>query len=284
MEKSESLDTTEEDYYRIISGKTASLFVAATKSAALAISAPDSFVEAISNYAYQLGLAFQIRDDIFDYTPGMDTGKIAGADIKERKITLPLLCAMRKAQSQEAEAVRKRIALIDNSVVKGGNISEKEMEIIATVNEFVQKYSGIAESQAILEEHSRKAIESLSILPDSKAKERLVQLARFVGTRNRQSRASRHSMAGCARTGRMPFPGRQGRLCSEDHRHGALSLLPRKQGSPPAERTYRPARKMRSRRDMHGHHRKLARFPHDRPPRQRPFQRKPHTAAQPAHP
>ena len=185
MEKSESLDTTEEDYYRIISGKTASLFVAATKSAALAISAPDSFVEAISNYAYQLGLAFQIRDDIFDYTPGMDTGKIAGADIKERKITLPLLCAMRKAQSQEAEAVRKRIALIDNSVVKGGNISEKEMEIIATVNEFVQKYNGIAESQAILEEHSRKAIESLSILPDSKAKERLVQLAKFVGTRSK---------------------------------------------------------------------------------------------------
>lgn len=185
MEKSEALDTTEADYYKIISGKTASLFVAATKSAALAVSAPDTYVDAIVNYAYELGLAFQIRDDIFDYTPSMDTGKIAGADIKERKITLPLLCAMKSAPAQEAEEVRKSIQLIDCTIVKGGQASDKEMEIIASVNAFVLKYNGVPQSQTILEEHSRKAIESLSVLPDSKAKERLVQLAQFVGTRNK---------------------------------------------------------------------------------------------------
>lgn len=185
MEKSQALDTTEADYYKIISGKTASLFVASTKSAALAVSAPADYVEAIENYAYELGLAFQIRDDIFDYTPSMDTGKIAGADIRERKITLPLLCAMKAAPEHEAVAVRKSMEGIEGTVIKGGVVPQKEQDIIASVNEFVQKYNGIAESQKILDEHSRRAIESLAVLPDSKAKERLVQLAKFVGTRSK---------------------------------------------------------------------------------------------------
>ncbi len=185
MEKAELLDTTEEDYYTIIAKKTASLFIAATKSAAMAIDACNEYISAITGYSYELGVAFQIRDDIFDYTPSLDTGKIAGADIKERKITLPLICAMKNSTLEEATAIKEKISGIENSIVKGGTINAAELAIIKEVNEFVHKYNGIELAQRALEEHTRKAVEYLSVLPFSKEKERLVQLAEFVGTRKR---------------------------------------------------------------------------------------------------
>ncbi len=184
IEKSANLDTTEEDYYNIIAKKTASLFIAATKSAALASGAPLHYINAITEYAYELGVAFQIRDDIFDYTPSMNTGKIAGADIKERKITLPLLCAMKNSPDKEAVQIRGKISAIDYQIAGNNTISNMEMEIIEEVNTFVYKYNGIGRAQEVLESHSRKAVEALGILPDSTAKTRLIQLAEYVGKRN----------------------------------------------------------------------------------------------------
>ena len=183
MEKAEELDTTKEDYYKIIECKTASLFIAATKSGAISAGAPDEFVEAVAQYAYHLGVAFQIRDDIFDYSPKMDTGKLAGADIKERKITLPLLCAM-EAAPEEGASIRELISGIENTIEKGSNISEAEKQIIASVNEFVQKHNGIEKAQQILEHHVELAEKALSALPHSTAKERMTQLVQYVGKRN----------------------------------------------------------------------------------------------------
>lgn len=185
MEKSELLDTTEDDYYTIIAKKTASLFIAATKSAVLAVEAPENYIKAIVDYSYELGVAFQIRDDIFDYTPSMDTGKAGGADIKERKITLPLLCAMKNSTQKEADGIRKMIAQIENTFTKGNETTDSEQQIIEQVNDFVQKYNGIVSAQKMLEQHSRRAVEALSVLPNTKEKSRLVELAEFVGTRNR---------------------------------------------------------------------------------------------------
>lgn len=185
MEKAELLDTTVGDYYSIIAKKTASLFIAATRSAALAIGASDEYIAAIEGYAYELGVAFQIRDDIFDYAQNLDTGKAGGADIKERKITLPLLCAMEIAPEDEACNIRKQISTIGNSLARGGAANAEEQQVIDAVNDFVHKYDGAAKSQLILEEHSRKAVKYLEILPQSKAKEYLVQLAEFVGTREK---------------------------------------------------------------------------------------------------
>lgn len=185
MQKAEQLDTTEEDYYTIIAKKTASLFIAATKSAALAVGADKEHIDAITGYAYELGVAFQIRDDIFDYTPSLDTGKVAGADIKERKITLPLICAMKNGPIEEVSAIREKISAIENTLVKGGEINARELAIIKEVNEFVYKYNGIEQAQQALEEHGRRAVRYLSVLPSSKEKERLAQLAGFVGMRNK---------------------------------------------------------------------------------------------------
>ena len=183
MEKAEELDTTKEDYYKIIECKTASLFIAAVKSGAISAGAPQEYIDAMAEYAYHLGLAFQMRDDIFDYSPKMDTGKLPGADLKERKITLPLLCAM-EAAPQEETAIRELIGGIENTLEKDSCVSDSEREIIVSVNEFIGKYNGIAKAQEILEHHVKIAEDAISILPQSTAKERLIQLVQYVGKRN----------------------------------------------------------------------------------------------------
>ncbi len=183
MEKAEDLDTTKEDYYKIIECKTASLFIAAVKSGAISAGAPEEYIEAISNYALHLGLAFQMRDDIFDYSPKMDTGKLAGADIKERKITLPLLCSI-ESDPKKGEHIVKLMNGIENTVTKGEEITESDAEIIEQITAFIHENNGIAKAQKILEHHIAIAIDSISILPQNTAKERLVQLAEYVGKRN----------------------------------------------------------------------------------------------------
>ena len=182
MEKAEELDTTKEDYYKIIECKTASLFVAAVKSGAISAGAPQKYVDAIAEYAYHLGLAFQMRDDIFDYSPKMDTGKLPGADLKERKITLPLLCAMEAAPHEETR-IRTLIGGIENAIGKDSTLSDSEKEIITAVNDFIFKHNGIAKAQEILEHHVSIATDALSILPQSTARERLIQLVQYVGNR-----------------------------------------------------------------------------------------------------
>lgn len=183
MEKAEDLSTTIEDYYKIIEYKTASLFIAAVKSGAISAGAPQEYIDQISKYAFHLGLAFQMRDDIFDYSPKMDTGKLAGADIKERKITLPLLCAMDNSPEQENQ-IRQLIDGIENAIVKGGEITDADAGIIGRITEFVHNSNGIEKAQQILENHISIAIESISCLPDSLARHRLVELAEYVGKRN----------------------------------------------------------------------------------------------------
>ena len=183
MEKAEELDTTKEDYYKIIECKTASLFIAAVKSGAISAGADKEKVEAIAQYAYHLGLAFQMRDDIFDYSPKMETGKLAGADLKERKITLPLLCAMESAP-QKDEEIRTLLQKIENSIIPNETISSAEKDIITEITSFVNEQNGIGKAQTVLENHIAKAIEAIAMLPQSTAKERLVQLAEYVGKRN----------------------------------------------------------------------------------------------------
>ena len=183
MDKADALDTTIEDYRKIIECKTASLFIAAVKSGAISAGAEMEKVEAVAQYAYHLGMAFQMRDDIFDYSPKMDTGKLAGADLKERKITLPLLCAMESAPHKETE-IRSLVHKIESNIASNDEISSAEKDIIMEVTAFVNGQNGIEKAQAVLEEHIAKAIESISMLPESTAKERLVQLAEYVGKRN----------------------------------------------------------------------------------------------------
>lgn len=173
LQKAHSGDTDENDYFRIIFNKTASLFEAAAVSAAISVNADERTVLAVKEFATSLGLAFQIRDDIFDYSPEMDTGKPAGVDILEHKITLPLLGAFAKAGKAIEQQIREKIKNIDGD---GGGTRE---EILA----FVREYDGIGYARTVLEKYISKAVSALEQLPESRDREYLAKLARFVAER-----------------------------------------------------------------------------------------------------
>lgn len=172
LEKAGTGDTSEEDYYRIVYSKTASLFRASALSAAISVGASDRLTEAAGRYAENLGMAFQIRDDIFDYTEA-SVGKPVGVDILEGKITLPLLGALASVSVEKASEMRSRVCSIAGH-------PEYRDGIIA----FVRENGGIGYAQQKLAGFSEKALECLSVMAPSPEREWLERLALFVGRRN----------------------------------------------------------------------------------------------------
>ena len=174
LQKAQNGDTVEEDYLRIIYNKTASLFEAACLSAALSVGAPKEMEQAAVDYAVALGNAFQIQDDILDYSGTDSVGKPLGVDVLEQKITIPLLGALGNVPEQEQARVR---ALVNDIV---GHPEHRD-EIV----EFVKANGGIEYSRVRLEEYVEKAVRALDVLPDSQEKEYLKALAYFTANRNK---------------------------------------------------------------------------------------------------
>lgn len=172
LEKAKECDTDYRSYREIIFDKTASLFEVVGYSAAMSVGASGDVVDAMKAFTTNIGLAFQIRDDIFDYSVGMDIGKPVGVDILEKKITLPLLCAFRNAGPEEESRIRTMVASIDD------NLSRRD-EIVR----FVADHKGIEGAQQILEEHIETALKSLSVLGGSREKEMLIDLANYIADR-----------------------------------------------------------------------------------------------------
>ncbi len=172
LEKAQKGDTSEADYYRIIYNKTASLFRAAALAAAISVSAPDDVRESAGKYAELLGIAFQIRDDIFDYMPCSKAGKPVGVDILEQKITLPLLGAMCNAGADKASEIREMVSQI------GGHPGYRD-----AIVGFVRENDGLGYAQDKLQGYIDEAVACLDVLPDSREKEYLRELAYFVGQR-----------------------------------------------------------------------------------------------------
>ena len=172
LQKSSECDTTEDDYLRIIYCKTASLFVTACRSAALSVGAPEAAMEALASYGRNLGLAFQIKDDILDYQGGEALGKPTGQDLREQKITLPLLCALASVPEEEARRIRKIVSGLSD-----------HPEDLPTIFSFVREHDGIARASTRLDRYVEAAVRALDPLPDSKEKSYLSELAFFVGAR-----------------------------------------------------------------------------------------------------
>ena len=168
MEKATVLDTTEEDYFKIIGNKTSSLFVAPIRSAAMTNGSSEETATALTAYAENIGAALQIRDDIFDYSPELRTGKMSGTDIREHKITLPLIGAIRNSGRSD---------ILDDFS------SMKEDMLVGKITEFVIANDGIGYAQSKLEECIRAAIEALAVLPCSEAKDYLEKIAIYLKTR-----------------------------------------------------------------------------------------------------
>lgn len=173
LQKAGSCDTTEDDYRRIIFNKTASLFEVSALSAAISVNAPAEMEDAVRRYAGSLGLAFQIRDDIFDYAvSSAQIGKPVGVDIMEQKLTLPLLGALRMAGEETAADIRRKVMEIHSH-------PEYREEIIG----FVRDYGGIGYAMDRLGEYLDEAVAALDVLPETREKLYLIEIADYVGKR-----------------------------------------------------------------------------------------------------
>ena len=166
MEKAASADTTEEDYLRIVFCKTASLFQSTCSAAALSVDASPELMAAAARYGASTGIAFQIRDDIFDYGDPAAIGKPVGSDLKECKITMPLLGALRNSPRQ-AE-IRRLIKEIPSNP---GNC--------AVVHDFVIDGGGIEYASSRLNYFINDALQALEAFPPSPRRDALESLARY---------------------------------------------------------------------------------------------------------
>ncbi len=167
--KSRKLNIDEETYYRIISDKTASLLSTCCEIGANSSTEDPELRRNLKEFGENLGIAFQIRDDILDYVGKTKLfGKVRGGDIKDKKITLPLIYALREAEEKKAKQIIKSI--------KKGPDNGTVNEII----EFVISGKGIDYAEEMSQVYADKAKQNLSAFPDSEAKESLCNLVQFV--------------------------------------------------------------------------------------------------------
>lgn len=172
IEKARMLDITEEVYFEIIRQKTASLISTCCEVAAASVGAKEH-QERMKKFGNLVGLAFQIKDDIFDYGTG-DVGKPTGNDIREQKMTLPLIYAMQNAPKEVQQELY--------SIVKRKNENNKAVK---RAIELVIKHGGIQYAHQRMMELKNEAIELLADIPDSEAKTALIGLVEYTTERTK---------------------------------------------------------------------------------------------------
>jgi octaprenyl-diphosphate synthase len=173
IEKARRLDIKEEIYFDIIRKKTASLIAAACSAGAASVTNDSQTIEHMRQLGETIGICFQIKDDLFDYGD-LDVGKPLGIDIKEQKMTLPLIYALNNATKDD----RSRII---NIVKNNNNQSDKVKEVI----QFVKNSGGIEYSVDWMNKYYRKSLEMLETYPKSDAREALSKLLEFTLTRKK---------------------------------------------------------------------------------------------------
>jgi len=164
------LTVNEKDYMEVIGRKTAHLIRAACQVGALLARAPEEQVQALAEYGYQLGIAFQMADDLLDYTADTKViGKPIGTDLKEGKLTLPVIYALNRATGED----RRRLEII----IQDTDITEADFE---TVLGLIKKYGGIAYTRERAQEHIEQAKTCLDIFSASKPRTLIEHLADYV--------------------------------------------------------------------------------------------------------
>jgi octaprenyl-diphosphate synthase len=174
LQKARKLNIKEDDYYKIIISKTAALISACTATGALSVTEDQDTIQLMKDLGENIGIAFQIRDDILDYESNGLTGKTVGNDIKEGKITLPLIQALELASSS-----RKREII---SVVKSRKKTKSE---INDVIQFVLASGGLEYAEIKMNQYRDKALAILDTYPDSDVKESLKRFVHFTTSRNK---------------------------------------------------------------------------------------------------
>jgi len=173
LQKSRKLNIKEDDYYKIIISKTAALIAACTATGAISATDDQDTIQLMKDFGENIGIAFQIRDDILDYEANGLTGKRAGNDIKEKKITLPLIQALEMASSQRRREIM--------SIVKR---KKKTKDEIDEVIRFVVSSGGLEYAEARMNGYRDKALAILDSYPDSDYKTSLKKFVYFTTARN----------------------------------------------------------------------------------------------------
>jgi octaprenyl-diphosphate synthase len=167
IEKARRLDITEDVYFEIIRQKTASLIAACCAVGASSVDTDAASIETMRKFGEKVGIAFQIKDDLFDYG-NEEIGKPLGIDIKEKKMTLPLIYALNKASWSQKRSI---IYLVKNESHKPRKVAE--------VIDFVKQSGGIEYATEVMKTYQDDAIRILHTLPASEYRFSLEQLVRF---------------------------------------------------------------------------------------------------------
>lgn len=172
IEKARKLDIDESVYYEIIRQKTASLIASCCAVGSASAKADKDTIDRMRQFGENVGIAFQIKDDLFDYEKNLKTGKPSGIDIKESKMTLPLIFSLSKAGSAD----KRRII----NIIKNENTNEKK---VAEVIAFVNSTGGIDYAKERMIDFQEKSFQLISAFPDSPFKKSLIDLVRFTTER-----------------------------------------------------------------------------------------------------
>lgn len=173
MEKARQLDVSEDIYFEVIRKKTASLIAACCAAGAASVKASKEIVNKMQSIGSNIGMAFQIKDDLFDYGDEK-VGKPLGIDIREKKVTLPLIYALSKVSWLEK---RRVMGLVRNAEEKPKNINE--------VVHFVRAQGGIEYATGVMNRFRDLAVEQLSTLPDSPHRQSLKLMVDYTISRNK---------------------------------------------------------------------------------------------------
>ncbi len=173
IEKARKLDIKEEIYYDIIKQKTASLIAAACAAGAASTTNDEALIEKMRMIGEKVGIAYQIKDDLFDFGTD-DVGKPLGIDIKEKKMTLPLIYALENASRSD----KRRII---NLIKKHNTDTSKVAEVI----EFVKNSGGLEYAEEAMLKHRAEAFELINSFPESPSRKSLNALISFVTDRKK---------------------------------------------------------------------------------------------------
>ena len=169
-----SLDTTREDYFTIIYQKTASLLGVCAALGALSLGAQREDIDRMRKFGEAIGIAFQIQDDILDYNRANNTGKPVNNDLREHKITLPLIEVMERKTEEERKAI---IALIERC--------DKDNEALDTLHNMVHDEGGIERATETMQAYLSRAMHLVSKYEDTPYRKALLDLCTFVAERDK---------------------------------------------------------------------------------------------------
>jgi octaprenyl-diphosphate synthase len=165
IEKARRLDISEEVYFEIIRQKTATLIAACCASGAASVSDDPKLIEKFREFGVLTGIAFQIKDDLFDFGSSEEIGKPTGIDIKEKKMTLPLIYAL----SQSTWLEKRKVI----NIIKNHNTETKHVKFVI---DFVIQKGGIHYAEKIMYNYKDKALAALKELPETEARNSLEKL------------------------------------------------------------------------------------------------------------